>query len=98
MFNFLDDLVVYSSSAEEHVGHLREVLGRLQESGFTLNPDKGVLGASEIKYLGHLLSVQGVKILPERFTAIQKYPSPTNLRSSRRFIGMVGFYACFIPG
>ena len=66
MFNSLDDLFLYSSSAEERVGHVREVLNRLQESGFNLNPDKVVLVASKIKYLGHLLSVRGVKILPER--------------------------------
>ena len=97
VFNFLDDLVLYSSSPEEQVTHVREVLSRLQRSGFTLNPDKVVLGASEIKYLGHLISARGVKILPERVTAIQDYPRPVNLRSLRRFIGMVGFYARFIP-
>jgi len=46
------------------------VLGRLQRFGFTLNPDKVVLGASEIKYLGHLLSARGVKILPERVATL----------------------------
>ena len=94
----LDELVVYSSSPEDHALHVREVLSRLQRSGFTLNPDKVVLGASEIKYLGHLLSSCGVKILLERVTAIKKYPCPTNLTSLRRFIGKVGFYARFIPG
>ena len=65
VFNFLDDLVVYSSSHEEHALHVREVLSRLQRSGFTLNSDKVVLGASEIKYLGRLFSARGFKILPE---------------------------------
>jgi len=97
-FNFLDDLVVYSSSPKEHALHVRKVLSRLQRSGFTLNPDKVVSGASEIKYFGHLLSARGVKFIPERVTAIQKYTSPTNLKSLRRFIGMVGFYARFISG
>jgi hypothetical protein len=64
VFNFVDDLVVYSPSVEEHRVHMREVLRRLQGSGFTLNPDKVTLGATEIKYLGHLLSAHGVKILP----------------------------------
>jgi hypothetical protein len=54
LFNFVDDLVVYSPSAEIHVQQLREVLRRLQYAGFTLNPGKVVLGVSEIKYLGHL--------------------------------------------
>jgi hypothetical protein len=77
---------------------VKEVLRRLQRVGFTLNPEKVVFGATEIKYLGHLLSARGVKILPDRATAIQRYPRPTNLRSLRRFMGMVGFYVRFIPG
>jgi hypothetical protein len=92
----LDDLVVYSSSAQEHGDHV-EVLRRLQRAGFTLNPEKVVFGATEIKYLGHLLSVRGVKVLPERVETIQRYPRPTNLRSLRRFMGMIGFYSRFIP-
>ena len=56
IFNFLDDLVVYSSSVEDHVAHVREVLGRIQKAGFALNPEKVTLGATEIKYLGQLLS------------------------------------------
>jgi len=83
--------VVYSSSPEEHVGHVREVINRLQKSGFTLNPDKVILGASEIRYLGHLLSAGSVKILPERVAAIHKYPHPSNSRSFREFIAMVVF-------
>jgi transposase InsO family protein len=97
VFNFLDDLVVYSSTVKEHVGHVWEVLGRLQRAGFTLNPEKVTLGATEIKYLGHLLSPRGIRILPDRVSAIQEYPRPANLRALRRFIGMVGFYGCFIP-
>ena len=98
VFNFLDDLVVYSPSVEEHVGHVKEVLSRLQRAGFTLNPEKVTLGATEIKYLGHLLSPSGIKILPDRVAAIRQYPRPANLRALRRFMGMVGFYARFISG
>jgi hypothetical protein len=98
VFNFVDDLVVYSPSVEDHHIHVREVLNRLQGAGFTLNPEKVVFGATEIKYLGHLISGRGVKILPERVLAVQQYPRPTSLRALRRFMGMVGFYARFIPG
>jgi hypothetical protein len=97
VFNFVDDLVVYSHSVKEHRLHVREVVRRLERAGFTLNPDKVVFGATEIKYLGHLISACGVKILPDRVMAIQQYPRPVNFRSLRRFMGMVGFYARFIP-
>jgi hypothetical protein len=72
VFNFVDDLVVYSPSIEEHRVHVSEVLKRLQGAGFTLNPEKVVFGATEIKYLGHLISRRGVKILPDRILAVQQ--------------------------
>ena len=96
IFNCLDDLVVYSPSVQEHANHLRVVLQRLQDAGFTLNPNKVTIGATEIKYLGHLLSARGISVLPDRVAAIQMYPRPTNLRTLRRFVGMTGFYARFI--
>jgi hypothetical protein len=97
IFNFLDDLVVYSGSTFEHAGHLCEVLTRLQNAGFTLNPDKVTTAAREIKYLGHTISSEGIQVIPERIAVIQKYPPPSNLRDLRRFVGMVAFYARFIP-
>jgi len=93
VFNFQDDLIVFSTCIEEHVSHVQEVLWRLQEANFTLNPEKVTLGVNEIKYLGHLISARGIKVLPDRVTAIQRYPRPSNLRALRRFLGMVGFYA-----
>jgi hypothetical protein len=97
VFNYLDDLAVYSASLFEHQENLREVLGRLQSVGFTLNREKIVLGASEIKYLGHYLSCRGIRVIPDTVKAIRQYPCPRNLHSARRFLGMVSFYARFIP-
>jgi hypothetical protein len=96
VLNFRDDLVVFSPSATEHVGHLRTVLRRLQSAGFTLNPDKDTFGGTEIKYLGHKLLSRGIVILPDRVAAIKSYPRPTNLQALR-LLGMVGLYARFIP-
>jgi len=97
VFNFLDDLVVYSASVDEHLTHVREVLRRLQQAGFTLNSHKVTLGATEIKYLGHRISSRGISVLPDRVETIHQYPPPSNLRALRRFLGMVGFYVRFIP-
>ena len=97
VFNYLDDLVVYSRSVNEHMEHVRAVLQRLQEAGFTLNPDKTTIGSSEVKYLGHSLSSRGIMVLPQRVEAIKAYPRSINLRTLRRFIGMAGLYARFIP-
>ena len=90
--------MVYSPSVDAHAGYVREVLSRLQRAGFTLNPEKVTLGATEIKYLGHFLSPRGIRILPDRVVAIRQYLRPANLKALRRFMGMVGFYARFISG
>jgi hypothetical protein len=97
VYNFMDDLVVYSGSMEEHLEHLREVFRRLETAGFTLNRDKVALAQAEIKFLGHSLSAEGIKILPERVDAITSFPPPRTLKAVRRFLGMVGFYASFLP-
>ena len=97
VLNYLDDLTVYSRSVEEHSNHTRVVLQRLQSAGFTLNPDKITITVAGIKYLGHQLSPRGISVLPDRVAAIRSYPCPTNLRTLRRFLAMIGFYARFIP-
>ena len=93
VFNYLDDLIIYSRSLEYHARHVRVVLDRLHGAGFTLNFDKVTITASEIKYLGHLLSSKGICVLPDHVAAISSYPRPSNLRTLRRFLGMMGFYA-----
>jgi hypothetical protein len=96
VYNFMDDLVVYSRSREEHLLHLREVFGRLEEAGFILNRDKIRLAQHEIPILGHLLSADGIRILPERLESIRAFPTPKALKRVRRFWWMVGFYGRFI--
>ena len=58
-----------------------------------LNKEKIVLGASEIKYLGHYLSSRGIRVIPDRVENIKQYPCPRNSRSVRHFLGMVSFCA-----
>jgi hypothetical protein len=96
VYNFMDDLLVYSRSMEGHLGHLKEVFGCFEKAGFTLNRDKVHLAQSEIKFLGHSLSEKGIQILPERVDTICKFPLPKNLKAVCRFLGMTGFYANFV--
>jgi hypothetical protein len=96
VYNFMDDLVVYSYSLDEHLWHLNEVFTRLEKAEFTLNRDKLHLAQREICFLGHSVSDQGVKVLPERIELIRNFPLPRNLKVVRRFLGMVGFYGRFI--
>jgi transposase InsO family protein len=93
VYNFMDDLVVYSGSYTEHLEYLREIFARLEKAGFMLNRDKLHLAQQEISFLGHSVSAQGIKVLGERVEAIRDFPPPKNLKAVRRFLGMVGFYA-----
>jgi hypothetical protein len=68
----------------------------LAKAGFTLNREKLHLAQPEISFLGHSVSAEGVKVLPERVEAIKNFPPPNNLKAVRRFLGMAGFYARFI--
>lgn len=97
LFNYLDDLLVYSETWEEHVQHLDEVLRRLREAGLTVNPEKVQFAREEISFLGHLVSAKGVSIDPERTQGIRDFPRPRDAKGIARFLGMVGFYRKFIP-
>ena len=74
---------------EEHVQHVRAVLRRLRDAGFTLNSTKMTIAAKEVAYIGHCLSSRGISVLPDRVAAIKAFPRPTNLRTLRSFIGIL---------
>lgn len=97
VFNYLDDLVIYSKTWEEHVEHLHNVFSRLRQAKLTVNPEKVRFAVGEISFLGHKVSARGVQIDPERTKAIRNFPRPTNPKAVSRFIGMVNFFAKFIP-
>lgn len=97
VFNYLDDLLVYSEDWESHLSHLEEVLNRLKVAKLTVNPEKVKFAQSEISFLGHLVSSQGIRIDPERTQGIRDFPAPRDVKGISRFVGMVGFYRKFIP-
>lgn len=97
LFLYLDDLLIYSNSFDEHMTHLSFVLAKLREAGFTVNPSKVSICAKEISYLGYLISEAGIRVNPDRIRPILDFPIPVNVRQVRRFLGMCGFYAKFVP-
>ena len=96
-YTYIDDLVVASSSSEEHQQHLRQVFQRLSEHGIIINPSKCRFGAAELEFLGHTLSAQGIKPSKEKVRAITDFPRPTSLQKLREFLGLVNFHHRFIP-
>jgi hypothetical protein len=87
----VDDIVVYSSTYEEHIKHLDAVLGKLTKAGFTINIDKCDFHKQEIKFLGHVESDKPVKADPERIAAILNYLVPRNKKQLRQFLGTCNF-------
>ena len=96
-FVYLDDLLIASLDHVQHRQHLREVLQRLEQHGLVLNGEKCVLGAATVDYLGHRVSAQGIRPLPERVEAVQQYPQPTTLKGLQSYLGMINFYRRFVP-
>lgn len=93
----VDDILIYAPNMEVHDKILRSVLGRLQEEGITLNKKKCVIGVTKVRYLGHIITENGMSIDPDRVKAIQNYPEPTNRKELLQLLGLINFSARFIP-
>ena len=96
-YAYIDDILIASTSREKHKMHLRQLLQRLSDHGMVINPAKCVLGVSELDFLGHRVSAQGIQPLQEKVSVIRSFPQPTSLRKLREFLGLVNFYHRFIP-
>ena len=75
---YLDDVLVASKNAADHRRHLHEVFGLLRQHGLVVNTEKCELGVSELNFLGHHVSANGIAPMKERVTAIQDFPVPTD--------------------
>lgn len=96
---YIDDLIVFSDSIEEHKKHVRLVLSRLREMGIQADILKTEFFTTEVKYLGLIITPQGVKMDPSKVEIVKNWPKPKNggdTRAIRRFIGFVNFYRRFI--
>ena len=94
---YIDDLVMYSKSWEEHLQHLREVLGRLKAANLTVKMKKCQFGQREVHYLGHVIGDGRVRPDPQKLQAVVEYPCPVTKKDVRVFFGLVGYYRRFIP-
>ena len=95
---YLDDLIVFSQTAEEHLHQLRVVFDHLREYNLKLKPSKCSLFREEIDYLAHKVSKEGVQPSNANMRAIAKYAPPQTYTEIRAFLGPVGHYRHFIKG
>ena len=94
---YLDDCLIFSASHEQHIQDVETVITRLADRGLRLNPKKCDFAVEECHFLGHILTPQGVKPQQRLLDKIQDFPRPTNVRGVRRFLGLIQYYAAFVP-
>jgi len=93
---YLDDVIVYSETLEEHVSHLRTIFERLRKANLKLNPAKCKFVCNEVEYLRHLITPTGLKPSERNLAAVREFPVPTNLKNLRQFLGLTSHYRRFI--
>ena len=95
---FLDDILVYSKSEEEHEHHLKMVLQVLREHQLYAKLSKCSFYQKKIHYLGHIISKDGIVVDPEKIEAIREWSVPKNVTKFRSCMGLDGYYRRFIVG
>lgn len=93
---FLDDILVFSSTFEEHLERLEAVFSRLKQHGLKLKPSKCEFFKNRVTYLGHVVSESGVETDPDKISALASWPEPENVKALRSFLGFTGYYRRFI--
>ena len=95
---YLDDVVVFSSSFEQHLQRLELVLCRLRAHRLKLKLSKCRFFQKEVQYLGHVISAEGVATDPEKTRVVAEWPQPRTARDLRSFLGFASYYRRFVPG
>lgn len=95
-FVYLDDIVIYAQSLEEHSEKLGQIFSRLRHHNLSLQPDKCEFLRTEVGYLGHLITDKGIQPDPKKVECVQKFPIPQNTKHIKTFLGLAGYYRRFI--
>ena len=93
---YMDDVIIYSNSWEDHKVHIREVLSRLKKAGLTANPAKCCWGGTTMEFLGHTVGNGTMTIPDKRVQALLRYTKPTTKKGLRSFLGAVSFYRRYV--
>jgi hypothetical protein len=93
---YLDDILIYSETIEEHREHIKQILDALSKAGLHLKPEKCKFYQMEVKYLGLLVGRNGIKMDPSKVQTIMEWEPPSNLKDVQEFLGFANFYRRFI--
>ena len=94
---YLDDMIIFSNSEEEHLLYLEEVFCQLRKAGLKMNQSKCNFFKSQIHYLGNLISEDGICPLPDKLDNIKNMPAPKCMKEIKQLLGLTGYYRKFVP-
>ena len=94
---YMDDLLVFSEMEEEHLKHHEIIFHKFREADLKLKLSKCQFWKKEIEYLWHLVSQEGIKIMPDKTSAVLNIKPPTNVKEAKSALGIMGYVASFIP-
>jgi len=95
VYNFIDDILIYSRTEEEHLEHLKQVLEIFKEHKLKINIEKCSFMQTEVEVLGHKVSSEGLSPLENKVEAIKEWKAPSNIHELRSFLGAIGYYRNF---
>jgi hypothetical protein len=93
---YLDDVIIFSKTIEDHFWHISDIFDRLRNAGLKLKRSKCTFLKKQVTYLGHIVNEKGLSPDPEKQIAIQNYPIPENVDHLRSFLGLAGYYRRFV--
>ncbi|MEL6816551.1 MAG: reverse transcriptase domain-containing protein, partial [Cyanobacteria bacterium J06598_3] len=95
---YLDDIILFNKTEEEHLATLREVFGRIRQANLKLKPQKCSLARRQVVFLGHQISADGVQPDPRNIEKVLNWPMPATGEAMQSFLGLCGYYARFVKG
>ncbi len=95
---YLDDVLVFGNTAEQHQERLELVLIALESAGLKLHPGKCRFGVESVIYLGHIIDKNGVRPSPDKMIAVRHFPVPSDVSSLRSYLGLISFFRRFVAG
>ena len=94
---YMDNLLVFSESEEEHLKHLEIIFEKFRNADLKLKLSKCQFWKKEIEYLGHLVSQEGIKVMPDKINTVLRIKPPSNVKEAKSALGIMGYVASFIP-
>ena len=95
---YMDDILVYAKTEEEHDGLVKNVLERLRKNGLAISPEKCIWKGEEVEFLGYIIGRDGIRMSQSKVEAVLSWERPTSLKEVQSFLGFANFYRRFIQG